>query len=49
MEKPGFGDRMNVSGSLEPLLLSREDFGKLILTDYERYGRIVKQVGVKLD
>ncbi len=49
MEKPGFADKMNVSGSLEPLMLSREEFGKLILNDYERYGRIVKEVGVKLD
>lgn len=49
MDKPGFADRLNVSGSLEPLMLSREAFAELIARDYDRYGRIVKEVGVKLD
>lgn len=49
MSQPGFADKLNVSGSLEPLLLTRNAFNDLIRHDYNRYGAIVKKLGVKLD
>ncbi len=33
-----FAKKLNVSGSLEPLVLSPADFSKLIHDDYEKYG-----------
>lgn len=49
MDKPGFAEKLNISGSLEPLILTREAFDERIRADYERYGAIVKKIGVKLD
>jgi tripartite-type tricarboxylate transporter receptor subunit TctC len=44
-----FAERLNVSGSLEPLILSPADFSKLIRDDYEKYGNIVRELGIKSD
>ena len=49
LARPDFAEKLNVSGSLEPLILAPAAFSALIRTDYERYGRIVKEIGVKLD
>jgi tripartite-type tricarboxylate transporter receptor subunit TctC len=38
-----------VSGSLEPLVLSPADFDALIRSDYEKYGKVIKEIGIKLD
>jgi tripartite-type tricarboxylate transporter receptor subunit TctC len=43
-----FAKKLNVSGSLEPLVLSPEDFSKLIHDDYEKYGAIVRQLGIRI-
>jgi tripartite-type tricarboxylate transporter receptor subunit TctC len=44
-----FAERLNVSGSLEPLVLSPADFSRLIQDDYAKYGKIVKELGIKSD
>jgi len=44
-----FAKKLNVSGSLEPLVLSPTDFSKLIHEDYEKYGQIVRQLGIKIN
>jgi tripartite-type tricarboxylate transporter receptor subunit TctC len=44
-----FAKKLNVSGSLEPLVLSPADFSKLIHEDYEKYGQIVRQLGIKIN
>jgi tripartite-type tricarboxylate transporter receptor subunit TctC len=49
LKRPDVVDKMNVSGNLEPLLLSPEEFSALIRRDYEKYGKLVKEIGVKLD
>jgi tripartite-type tricarboxylate transporter receptor subunit TctC len=49
LARPDFAAKLNVSGSLEPLILSPADFSKLIETDYEKYGKIVRQLAIKLD
>ena len=47
--RPDFADRLNVSGSLEPLILEPDVFEDLIRKDHARYGILVKQFDIKLD
>jgi tripartite-type tricarboxylate transporter receptor subunit TctC len=47
--RPDFAEKLNVSGSLEPLILSPEEFNSLIREDYEKYGKIVGELGIKGD
>jgi tripartite-type tricarboxylate transporter receptor subunit TctC len=49
LARADFAEKLNVSGSLEPLILSPVDFGGLILSDYEKYGKLIKQIGIKAD
>ena len=49
LRRPDFAEKLNVSGSLEPLVLSPDDFNGLIREDYEKYGRIVRELGIKAD
>jgi tripartite-type tricarboxylate transporter receptor subunit TctC len=49
LARADFAEKLNVSGSLEPLILSPADFSKLIRDDYEKYGKIVKELGIKSD
>jgi tripartite-type tricarboxylate transporter receptor subunit TctC len=44
-----FAKKLNVSGSLEPLVLSPGEFSKLIRDDYEKYGKIVRELGIKIN
>jgi tripartite-type tricarboxylate transporter receptor subunit TctC len=48
LSDPGFAKKLNVSGSLEALALSPADFAKLIREDYEKYGKIVRELGIKI-
>ena len=41
--------RFNSSGGLEPYVVQGAEFDELIRRDYEKYGKVVKEVGVKLD
>jgi len=47
--RPDFADKLNVSGSLEPLILEPDVFEDLIRKDHARYGILVKQFDIKLD
>jgi tripartite-type tricarboxylate transporter receptor subunit TctC len=49
LARADFADKLNVSGSLEPLILSPPEFSKLIRDDYDKYGKIVHQLGIKTD
>jgi len=49
LARADFSEKLNVSGSLEPLVLSPADFSKLIRDDYEKYGKIVKDLGIRSD
>ena len=49
LSDPEFAKKLNVSGSLEPLVLSPADFSKLIREDYEKYGQIVRQLGISIN
>jgi tripartite-type tricarboxylate transporter receptor subunit TctC len=47
--RPDFADKLNVSGSLEPLILEPDVFEDLIRKDHARYGILVKEFDIKLD
>lgn len=49
LARPDFAEKLNVSGSLEPLILSPKDFDALIAKDYEKYGQIVKEIGIRVE
>jgi tripartite-type tricarboxylate transporter receptor subunit TctC len=42
-------ERLNVTGALTPLLASPEEFSALIRRDYDKYGKLAKEIGVKID
>jgi tripartite-type tricarboxylate transporter receptor subunit TctC len=41
--------KMNAAGGLDPYLTTPEEFTALIRRDYEKYAKVVKDVGIKLD
>jgi tripartite-type tricarboxylate transporter receptor subunit TctC len=41
--------KLNAAGGVEPLATTPADFAALIRSDYDKYGRIVKSTGIKLD
>ena len=42
-------EKLHGAGSLEPLVTTPEEFSALIKRDYEKYGRVIQDVGVKAD
>ena len=40
---------MNAAGGLDPYLTTPEEFQALIKRDYEKYAKVVKEIGIKLD
>jgi len=49
LRDPELANRLNVTGRLEPLIASPQEFAALIQKDYEKYGKLVKEIGIKLD
>ncbi|HEY2336932.1 MAG TPA: tripartite tricarboxylate transporter substrate binding protein [Burkholderiales bacterium] len=49
LESPDVKQRMNAAGGLDPYLASPEEFAALIQRDYEKYGKVVKDIGLKVD
>jgi tripartite-type tricarboxylate transporter receptor subunit TctC len=49
LESPDVKQRMNAAGGLDPFLASPEEFAALIQRDYEKYGKVVKDIGLKVD
>jgi tripartite-type tricarboxylate transporter receptor subunit TctC len=49
LRRPELAEKLNVSGSLEPLILEPDAFDALIRRDYAKYGALVKQFDIKLD
>jgi tripartite-type tricarboxylate transporter receptor subunit TctC len=49
LESPDVKQRLVGAGSLETLLLSPQDFNALIRRDYERFGKLIRDIGVKAD
>ncbi len=42
-------DKFAKGGSLEPMITTPEEFLAMIKADYEKFGKVVKDIGVKLD
>jgi tripartite-type tricarboxylate transporter receptor subunit TctC len=49
LESPETKQKLHGAGSLETLLLSPQDFDALIRRDYERFGKLIRDIGVKAD
>jgi hypothetical protein len=41
--------KLNVARAREPLILSPADFAALIRHDYDKYGKLVRDIGVELN
>ena len=46
---PEVGERISAVGGAEPWITTREEFAAAIQRDYEKYGRLVKEIGAKID
>ena len=49
LESAEVREKLKGAGSLEPLVTSPEEFNALIRRDYERFGKLIKEVGIKAD
>jgi len=49
LAEPEIVQKLNVTGKLEPLILTPADFSDLIRRDYEKYRKLVADIGVKID
>jgi len=49
LESPDVKASLFGKGSLETLILSPEEFNTLIRRDYERFGKLIRDIGVKAD
>jgi tripartite-type tricarboxylate transporter receptor subunit TctC len=49
LASPDVKEKLNTAGGLEPFATSPEEFAALIRSDYDKYGKIVKAVGIKVD
>jgi tripartite-type tricarboxylate transporter receptor subunit TctC len=48
LEAPETKQRLNRAGGLEPLVTTPEEFAAMIRRDYEKYGTVVKKLGIKI-
>jgi tripartite-type tricarboxylate transporter receptor subunit TctC len=46
---PEVKNKLNAAGGLEPYVTTSAEFAALIRRDYDKYGKVVKDVGVKVD
>jgi tripartite-type tricarboxylate transporter receptor subunit TctC len=49
LAEPELANKLNVTGRLEPFIATPAEFAALIRKDHEKYGKLVKDVGIKLD
>jgi tripartite-type tricarboxylate transporter receptor subunit TctC len=49
LEAPEVKASLFGKGSLETLILSPKDFEALIRRDYDRFGKLIREIGVKAD
>src|SRR5919109_1875716 len=49
LESPDVKQSLLGKGSLETLMLSPQDFEALIRRDYDKYGKLIKKLGIKAD
>jgi len=46
---PEVGERIRSVGGAEPWITNRDEFAAAIQRDYEKYGKLVKEIGARLD
>jgi tripartite-type tricarboxylate transporter receptor subunit TctC len=49
LESPDVKQKLNAAGGLDPYVASPEEFAALIQRDYDKYAKVVKDIGIKLD
>ncbi len=49
LERPDIAAKVNVSGSLAPLILSPEEFAARIRGDNEKFSKLVKELNIKIE
>ena len=49
LELPEIREKLHAAGGLEPFVTTPEEFTALIRRDYERFGKLIKDVGIKAD
>jgi tripartite-type tricarboxylate transporter receptor subunit TctC len=49
LAEPELVQKLNVTGKLEPLILTPAEFSDLIRRDYDKYRQLVADIGVKID
>ena len=49
LELPEIREKLHAAGGLEPFVSSPEEFAALIRRDFDRFGRLIKEVGIKAD
>jgi len=47
--QPELAEKLNVTGALVPLVESPEEFSALIARDYEKYGTLAKEIGIRVE
>ena len=46
---PDVKTRLNAAGGLEPYVITPQEFAERIRSDYEKYGTLVKSIGIRID
>jgi len=49
LENPEIKQKMNAAGGLDPYITTPEEFSAVIKRDYEKYAKVVKDIGIRLD
>jgi tripartite-type tricarboxylate transporter receptor subunit TctC len=49
LESDEVKQKMNAAGGLDPYVTTPQEFGALIRRDFEKYAKVVKDLGLKLD
>ena len=49
MAKPDVAAKVNVSGSLEPMILKPDAFAELIRSDNEKFRKLIKELNIKVN
>ena len=49
LSEPELAGKLNVTGALEPLILPPAEFEALIRSDHAKYGKLVRDVGVRIE
>ena len=49
LAEPELMKKLNVTGALDTLILPPAEFSELIRRDHEKYGKVAREVGVKLE